>query len=178
MLNFNIKTPKKQLHQSFQMVKVLAYCYSELVLIQAHSSLNCKKKKKKGKLALLSPNLVHKYIMKSEMQVILNIQPKKKRKEVIRLYYLIVIESQPSTKCHQKITLRPWTTDLLGVPQRVFYSNRHNMQDNSIHSRATSVGGLSDWLLMNIVRAFSSRILKILVFNTSKIYFIYYIIPL
>ena len=55
--------------------------------------LKKKKKKKKGKLALLSPNLFHKYIMKSEMQVILNIQPKKKRKEVIRLYYLIVIES-------------------------------------------------------------------------------------
>ena len=46
MLNFSIKTPKKQLHQSFQIVKVLAYCYSELVLIQAHCSLNCKKKKK------------------------------------------------------------------------------------------------------------------------------------
>ena len=29
------------------MVKFLAYCYSELVLIQAHCSLNCKKKKKK-----------------------------------------------------------------------------------------------------------------------------------
>ena len=46
MLSFSIKTPKKQLHQSFQIVKVLAYCYSELVLIQAHYSLNCKKKKK------------------------------------------------------------------------------------------------------------------------------------
>ena len=32
MLNFNIKTPKKQLHQSFQMVKFLAYCYNEIVL--------------------------------------------------------------------------------------------------------------------------------------------------
>ena len=47
MLNFSIKTPKKQLHQSFQMVKYLAYCYSKLVLIQAYCSLNCKKKKKK-----------------------------------------------------------------------------------------------------------------------------------
>ena len=46
MLNFSIKTPKTQLHQSFEMVKFLAYCYSELVLIQAHCSLNCKKKKK------------------------------------------------------------------------------------------------------------------------------------
>ena len=49
MLNFSIKTPKIQLHQSFQMVKFLAYCYSELVLIQAHCSLNCKNKKKKKK---------------------------------------------------------------------------------------------------------------------------------
>jgi len=43
MLNFSIKIPKKQLHQSFQIVKILAYCYSELVLIQAHCSRNCKK---------------------------------------------------------------------------------------------------------------------------------------
>ena len=44
MINFSIKTPKKQLHKSFQMVKFLAYCYNELVSIQAHCSLNCKKK--------------------------------------------------------------------------------------------------------------------------------------
>ena len=44
MLNFSIKTPKKQLHQSFQIVKFLAYLHSELVLIQAHCSLNCKTK--------------------------------------------------------------------------------------------------------------------------------------
>ena len=30
MLNFTIKTPKKQLHQSFQIVKVLAYFFSHV----------------------------------------------------------------------------------------------------------------------------------------------------
>ena len=45
MLNFSIKTSKKQLHQSFQNVKILTYLHNELVLIQAHYSLNCKKKK-------------------------------------------------------------------------------------------------------------------------------------
>ena len=40
MLNFSIKTPKKQFHQNFQIAKVLAYCYNEFVC------LNCKKKKK------------------------------------------------------------------------------------------------------------------------------------
>ena len=54
MLNFSIKTPKTQLHQSFEMVKFLAYCYSELVLIQAHCSLNCKKKKKSFLFSRLS----------------------------------------------------------------------------------------------------------------------------
>ena len=52
MLNFSIKTPKNQFHQSFQIVKYLAYCYSELVLIQIHCSLNCKKKKKNSFLIL------------------------------------------------------------------------------------------------------------------------------
>ena len=46
MLNFSIKTSKKQLHQNFQIVKFLAFLHSELVLIQAHCSLNCKKKKR------------------------------------------------------------------------------------------------------------------------------------
>ena len=46
MLNFSIKIPKKQLHQSFQIVKILTYLHSELVLIKAHCSLNCKNKKK------------------------------------------------------------------------------------------------------------------------------------
>ena len=54
MLNFSIKTPKKQLHQSFQMVKFLVYCYSGFVLIQNHCSLNCKKKKKSFLFSQLS----------------------------------------------------------------------------------------------------------------------------
>ena len=47
MLNFTIKTPKKPLHQRFQIAKFLTYCYSELVSIQAQYSCIVKKKKKR-----------------------------------------------------------------------------------------------------------------------------------
>ena len=45
MLNFSTNTPKNQLHQTFQISKILRYCYSEIVLIQPHYSINPKSKK-------------------------------------------------------------------------------------------------------------------------------------
>ena len=44
MLNFSTNTPKNQLHQTFQISKILRYCYSEIVLIQPHCSTNTKPK--------------------------------------------------------------------------------------------------------------------------------------